>query len=202
KHPYASLGQWCAAQKLRRKGISPPAWTEYEEQKMNSINFKWKTPIFSLGSLPDDESWLENYFKLEDYKQKFGHANPPQKDKNPEIRKLGKWVNDQRTLKNTGRKTKQGILKKLIKEREELLTELGVDWEYQLTKRKKELEEFIVSYLEFRNLYPDEKPAFGDTRFSKVLQKKAEIKFRYRDNTSPENKWRVDRLNEINFRWT
>lgn len=202
KHPYASLGQWCAAQKLRRKGISPPTWTDYEEQKMNSINFKWQTPKVSLGSSPDDESWLNNYFKLEEYKKKHGHANPSQTDKDNENRKLAKWVNDQRTLRNTGRKNKNGVVKKLIKEREELLTELGVDWEYQMTLRKNELEEFIVGYLELRKLYPDEKPANGDTRFSKVLQKKAEIKFRYRNNTSPENKWRVDRLNEIGFRWT
>lgn len=202
KHPYASLGQWCAAQKLRRKGISPPTWTDYEEQKMNSINFKWQTPKVNLGSSPDDESWLNNYFKLEEYKKKHGHANPSQTDKDNEIRKVAKWVNDQRTLRNTGRKNKNGVVKKLIKERDELLTELGVDWEYQMTLRKNELEEFIVGYLELRKLYPDEKPANGDTRFSKVLQKKAEIKFRYRNNTSPENKWRVDRLNEIGFRWT
>jgi HKD family nuclease len=199
KHPYASLGQWCAAQKLRRKGISPPVWTEYEEKKMNSINFKWLAP--NSGGAIDDEKWLQNYFKLEDFKKKFGHANPSQTDKNAEIKKLAKWVNDQRTLRNTGKKTKKGI-KKLIKEREELLTEIGVDWDWQHTQRKKELEEFIVGYLELRKTYPDEKPKKGDTRFSKILQKKAEIKFRYKNDTSPEGKWRVDRLNEIGFRWT
>lgn len=199
KHPYASLGQWCAAQKLRRKGISPPVWTEYEEKKMNSINFKWLAP--NSGGAIDDEKWLQNYFKLEDFKKKFGHANPSQTDKNPEIKKLAKWVNDQRTLRNTGKKSKKGI-KKLIKEREELLTEIGVDWEWQLTQRKNELEEFIKGYLQLRSIYPDEKPKKGDTRFSKILQKKAEIKHRYKNDTSPEGKWRIDRLNEIGFRWT
>lgn len=202
KHPYHSLGQWCATQKVRRKGIVPPKWTDYEEQKMNSINFKWQTPNIGGGSSPDDESWLENYFKLEDFKRKYGHANPSQTDKDPDIKKLAKWVNDQRTLRNTGRKNKKGILKKLIKEREELLTELGVDWEWQLTQRKIELEEFIKGYLWLRKVYPDEKPKKGDKRFSKILQKKAEIRHRYKNDTSLEGKWRIDRLNEIGFRWT
>lgn len=81
KHPYASLGQWCASQKLRRKGISPPVWTDYEERKMNSINFKWQTPKIGKGSGVDDESWLNQYFRLEEYKKKVGHANPSQMDK-------------------------------------------------------------------------------------------------------------------------
>lgn len=202
KHPFHSLGQWCATQKVRRKGIVPPKWTDYEENKMNSINFKWQTPNIGGGSSPDDESWLENYFKLEDFKKKYGHANPSQTDKDPDIKKLAKWVNDQRTLRNTGRKNKKGVIKKLITEREELLTELGVDWEWQLTQRKIELEEFIKGYLELRSLYPDEKPKKGDKRFSKVLQKKAEIRHRYKNDISPEGKWRIDRLNEIGFLWT
>lgn len=202
KHPYHSLGQWCATQKVRRKGIVPPKWTDYEEQKMNSIHFKWQTPNIGGGSSPDDESWLENYFKLEEFKRKYNHANPSQTDKDPEIKKLAKWVNDQRTLRNTGRKNKKGILKTLIKEREELLTELGVDWEWQLTQRKIELEEFIKGYIWLRSVYPDEKPKKGDKRFSKILQKKAEIRHRYKNDNSPEGKWRIDRLNEIGFRWT
>ncbi|MGN6803159.1 MAG: helicase associated domain-containing protein, partial [Ginsengibacter sp.] len=180
----------------------PPKWTDYEEQKMNSINFKWQMPNIGGGSSPDDEHWLENYFKLEDFKRKFGHPNPSQTDKDPAIKKLAKWVNDQRTLKNTGKKNKKGTIRKLIKVREELLTELGVDWEWQLTQRKIELEEFIKGYLALRSVYPDEKPKKGDRTYSKILQKKAEIRHRYKNDTSPEGKWRIDRLNEIGFRWT
>jgi HKD family nuclease len=201
KHPHASLGQWCAQQKQRRKGNQPPTWTDYEENKMNAINFKWEVPIGLRYGAAEDESWLENYFRLEDYKNSFGSANPSQMDKNPEVRKLAKWVNDQRTLRNTGRLKKNGELVKLKKSREEILKDLGVDWDWQLTKRKIELEKFIEGLLELRKYYPDEKPN-GDERFKKILENKSQIKHRYGGDTSEENKWRIDRLNEIKFQWT
>ncbi|GGC79500.1 hypothetical protein GCM10011508_03690 [Flavobacterium lutivivi] len=200
-HKYASLGQWCALQKQRRKGNQTPVWTEYEENKMKSINFKWETPNIGNYSTPKDEIWLENYFKLEEYKKLHGNVNPSQTDKNPEIKKLAKWLNDQRTLNNTGRKNKNGEVRKLLKERYELLIDIGVDFDYQLSKRKAELEKFITGYLELRKIYPDEKPKRGDTRFTKILEKKAELRFRYKDDKSINNKWRIDRLNEINFSW-
>lgn len=204
-HPDAFLGQWCAQQKQRRKGNQTPIWTDYEEKKMNSINFKWEVPNAggaNFGQL-DDESWLENYFKLEEYKKaNNGNANPSQTDKDPETKKLAKWLNDQRTLRNTGRKNKKGIIKKLIPEREALLTELGVIWDWQLHLRRLELEDFIKGYLELRKEYPDERPKNGDKRFKKILEKKHQIRFRYKDDTSEENKWRIDRLNEIKFQWT
>jgi hypothetical protein len=201
EHPYYSLGQWCALQKLRRKGIRPPIWSEYEEQKMNEINFVWEANGFMIPGNPQDKKWFENYFKLEEYKNKTGNANPSQVDKDIEIKQLGKWVNDQRTLRNTGRKKPSGKIIKLSKEREEWLIDLGVDFDYQLNKRKAELEKFIETYLEFRKEYPDEKGVKGDIRFSKMLEMKSQIKFRYKDDKSEDGKWRIDRLNEIKFNW-
>lgn len=202
EHPYYSLGAWCALQKLRRKGMRGPTWSNYEESKMNEINFVWDSKSFKMAGSPKDKLWFSIYFKLEEYKNKTGNANPSQTDKDPNIRKLGKWVNDQRTLKNTGKKNYSGEIVKLSSEREEWLLELGVIFDYQLHKRKEELEKFIKGYLELRKEYPNEKPNKGDTRFSKILEKKAEIKFRYKNDTSEKNKWRIDRLNEINFNWT
>ena len=161
----------------------------------------WISPSKSgLGTTPNDETWLENYFKLEDYKIEFGNANPSQTDKNPEIKKLAKWVNDQRTLNNTGRAKKNGTVRKLLPERYELLLELGVDFDYQLNIRKQELERFIESYIKMREIYPDEKPK-GDNRFKKVLEQKANIRHKYKNDNSESNKWRIDRLNEIGFTW-
>jgi HKD family nuclease len=200
--PYYSLGTWCALQKLRRKGIRPPIWTEYEEQKMNEINFLWETFGSKISGTPLDRKWFENYFKLEAYKTKTGNANPSQIDKDLEIKKLGKWVNDQRTLRNTGRKKANGEIIKLAKEREEWLIDLGVDFDYQLNIRKANLEKFIATYLEFRKEYPDGKGVRGDIRFSKMLEIKASIKYNYKDDKSEEGKWRIDRLNEIGFDWT
>lgn len=201
-HLYYSLGQWCAMQKLRRKGLQTPIWSDYEEQKMTEINFVWEAMSFKVPGSPNDQKWFENYFKLEEYKNNTGNANPSQVDKDLEIKKLGKWVNDQRTLRNTGKKKQNGEIVKLTKEREEWLIDLGVDFDYQLNKRKAELEKFIATYLEFRKEYPDEKGIKGDIRFSKMLETKSQIKFRYRDDKSEEGKWRIDRLNEIKFNWT
>lgn len=200
-NPNYSLGGWCARQRLRKKGLLPPTWKQYEEDKLDSINFMWISPSKSgLGTTPNDETWLENYFKLEDYKIEFGNANPSQTDKNPEIKKLAKWVNDQRTLNNTGRAKKNGTVRKLLPERYELLLELGVDFDYQLNIRKQELERFIESYIKMREIYPDEKPK-GDNRFKKVLEQKANIRHKYKNDNSESNKWRIDRLNEIGFTW-
>ena len=105
----------------------------------------------------------------------------------PKTKKLAKWLNDQRTLRNTGRKNKKGKIKKLIPEREALLTQLGVIWDWQLHLRRLELKDFIKGYLELRREYPDEKH---------------QIRFRYKYDTSKQNKWRIDRLNEIKFQWT
>lgn len=201
EHPYASLGQWCAHQKQRRKGNQPPLWTEYEENKMNAINFKWEVPEGLRFGAAEDETWLENYFRLEDYKNRFGNANPSQMDKNPEIKKIAKWVNDQRTSRNKGKLNNKGELIKLKKAREEILQDLGVDWDWQLTKRKIELEKFIEGLLELRKYYPDERPN-GDERFKKILEAKSQIRYRYSGDTSEENKWRIDRLNEVKFQWT
>lgn len=197
---YASLGSWCAIQKQRRKGLLTPKWTQYEEEKLNSINFVWEPPATGGKIGGDDELWLENYFKLEKFTIAFGHANPSQVDENPEVRKLAKWINTQRTLKSIGKKEKTHR-RFLHPNRESLLIELGVDFEWELNKTKIELENFITSYLEFKHFYPDEKIEKGDKRFSKMLQKRAQIRYRYKNDKSLANKWRIDRLNEIGFTW-
>ena len=51
-----------------------------------------------------------------------------------------------------------------------------------------------------REIYPDEKPK-GDNRFKKVLEQKANIRHKYKNDNSESNKWRIDRLNEIGFTW-
>lgn len=197
---YSGLGSWCAVQKQRRKGNTTPKWTEYEEEKLNSINFEWSPPPRGGKIGGDDELWLENYFNLEKYKAEFGHANPSQVDQNPEVRKLAKWVNTQRTLKSVGKKEKKHR-RFLDSNREQLLIEVGVDFEWELNKTKKELEEFIKVYLEFKEVYPDEKIKRGDKRFSKMLQKRAQIRYRYKNDHSESNKWRLDMLNKVGFVW-
>jgi hypothetical protein len=64
-HPHYSIGSWCAQQKQRRKGNQTPLWSDYEEERMNSVNFLWEIP--NLGSEPDDEGWYEKLLELESY---------------------------------------------------------------------------------------------------------------------------------------
>lgn len=197
KDPYYKLGAWYARQKQRKfNGYTPP-FTEYELQKLKEIDFKWEMP--NAGSEPDDDTWLENYFQLEDYKKKNnGSCHPNQIDKDPQIKKLGKWVNDQMTLKNTGRKKKNGKVVFLLKQREELLTELGVDWNHQENKNKKVLEQQIEEYLLFRKEHPNEKPKKqARDKWAKVLDWKAQT--RHRKDKLPQ--WKIKRLDEINFPW-
>ncbi len=201
KHPYHSLGQWFAQQKQRKNNNYPPPITDYEMEKFSSVNFKWFS--VNAGGLRDDDTWLENYFRLQEFKKIFNHANPSQTSKDPDTKKLAKWVNDQVTLHNTGKTNSKGEKKTLIKEREELLEELGVDWHWQLNKYKRKLEEQIEAYLEFRKVYPDEKQKNGDKRFDDVLEWKSLTRYRYKGDTLPENKWRMDILNSdrVKFPW-
>ena len=168
-------------------------------EKFNSVNFKWER--VNAGGMRDDDSWLENYFRLQEFRKKFNHSNPSQTDKTSEIKKLAKWLNDQITLHNTGKADKSGKRKFLLKEREELLEELKVDWNWQITKHKRELEKQISDYLEFKGIYPDEKPKNGDSKFKRILEWKSLIRYRYKGSTKEEDKWRIDRLNEIGFPW-
>jgi len=92
--------------------------------KLNNIHFDW-TPENS-GSL-DDDGWFDMLLQLKLYRDKFGNTNVSQTD--PIYQKLGKWLNVQRTYK------KGKLIRKkrcyLSKEREGLLNDLGVIWDFR-----------------------------------------------------------------------
>lgn len=146
-HPYYSLGTWCAQQKQRRKGNQPPIWTDYEEEKMQAINFLWDVP--NLGSEPDDERWYEKLLELESYyKDKNNFKTIPHQNT-----KLGKWLNENITLKLTG---SRGKVKKFLNPlREELLGEVlsknGVEWEWQKQKEREALENLAEEFKKYQD---------------------------------------------------
>ena len=151
------MSDWCALQRSYHKHNK---LSEDRVRRLNQINFPWSVPNF--GMLPDDESWFEKYLELEEYKKKNGHCHPPQVNPDGTSNRLGRWVNDQMTLKNVGRirkSTKERVYLNPI--REEYLTELGVDWNYELTKHKKLFDEKVNKFISFRNQYPDLKPPKG-----------------------------------------
>lgn len=157
KNPLKSLSDWCALQRsYNHLGTLP----DYRYEKLDDINFPWSIP--NIGQLPDDESWFENYLKLEAYKKKHGTCHPPQVNPDGSRNKLGRWVNDQMTLKNNGRlsrRTGERIFLNPI--REEYLTELGVIWDYELSKHKKSFDKQVNDFLKYQQKHPDLKPPKG-----------------------------------------
>jgi hypothetical protein len=87
ENPYYKLGTWIAQQKQRRKEQNGSPWTDYEEQKMISINYLWDVP--NNGSEPDDEGWSEWLVQLEEYYENSkNYKSIPHQNT-----KLGKWLN-------------------------------------------------------------------------------------------------------------
>jgi hypothetical protein len=199
-HTDYALGQWFARQKLRRKKIITPDFLPGEFEKLQSVKFRWET--INAGGKSDDDSWLENYFQLEDF-----WIKPENKNKvPPQTTQVGKWLNDQITnYNNTTKKNAKREIIKLLPERASYIEDLcGKEiWQWQDNKRKRIFEEQLQAYLEFRRVYPDEIPKNGDKRFKKVLDWKSLTRYRYKGDTSPENKWRMDMLNSdrVKFPW-
>ena len=163
-HPHYSIGSWCAQQKQRRKGNQTPLWSDYEEERMNSVNFLWEVP--NLGSEPDDEGWYEKLLELESYyKDKNNFKSIPHQHT-----KIGKWLNEQITLKLTG---SRGKVKKFLNPlRTELLGEVlsknGVDWEWQKQKEREAIENLAEEFIknqdpkELEKLSKDERKKYQD----------------------------------------
>lgn len=121
KHP---LGPWVSNQR-QRKRIGKLSKDRVE--RLNKINFSW---ISRIRDTFDD--YIE---QLREYQEFYRHMNVPQKYK-----KLGRWVNDQRTKKT------RGILPK---EQEEKLNEIGFIWnslEAKWNQRLSELKEFHENF--------------------------------------------------------
>ena len=196
---YYALGQWFARQKLRRKKIITPYFLEGEFEKLQSVKFVWET--MNAGGKSDDDIWLENYFQLEKvWSERVDKLNLPNQ-KTP----VGHWLSDEiASYKKQSKKNSNGELIKLIPERAAIIEELcGKQiWNWERYKNEQALYIQIEKYLEFRKVYPDELPK-GDKRFKKVLEWKNNTRHNYKNDTSPENKWRMEILNSdrVKFPW-
>jgi HKD family nuclease len=196
---YYALGQWFARQKLRRKKIITPYFLKGEFEKLQSVNFVWEP--MNVGGKSDDDVWLESYFKLEKiWNERVDKLKLPLQTTTD-----GKWLADQIVnFKNQTKKNANGEVIKLIPERAAIIEELcGKQiWNWEQYKKEQILNAQIDRYLEFRKIYPNEKPN-GDKRFADVLRWKSQTRYRYRGDTSEENKWRMDILNSdrIKFPW-
>jgi hypothetical protein len=189
KNPLKPLSDWVAMQRMyQRKG----ELTDYQIERLNDLDFIWEIP--NLGMQIDDEAWFERYLELENFKKKNGHCHPPQVNPDKTQNSLGRWVNDQMTLKNVGRANRRTRVRKLLdKTREEFLTELGVVWDYELNKHKESFETQITQFLNMRKKYPDLKTPKG--MFKKEKDDLAQ--WRHKFDQLPE--WKQKRLLELNI---
>jgi hypothetical protein len=103
---YAELATWVRNQRAAKRYNRPII--AGRGKRLDEIGFIWK--------LSDTIPWEEMYARLVEYKT-HGDCNVPQKSRNH--RRLGKWVNSQRT------QYKRGNLKP---ERVRLLQEIGFVW--------------------------------------------------------------------------
>jgi HKD family nuclease len=196
---YYQLGTWCATQKQRRKGNYPPVWTEYEEEKMNSINFLWEAS--NMGSRPKDDEWIENLVNLENYySESVNYKTVP-----TQTTKVGKWLNDQMTLKLKG---SRGKVKKFLSPiREELLGNLllrnGVEWEWEKQKHRESVEETLKNWKELQFI-DSQPPKKNITETEKELiksyrEKVSSLRHRSKIWHNEKNKWKLEILDKAGF---
>jgi Caspase domain len=121
---------------------------------------------------------------------------PSQSDKNIEIANLGQSLNDWMVRWKGGH---------LSEERIKFL-EQYVDKDYELNKQKRSFEVQILDYLKFRREFPNEKPPKGLSKkrndIKDILDWKAQVNHRIQNGKSPIHKWKIERLNEIDFPWS
>lgn len=199
--PYFDLGRWIAQQKQRRKGQHGSAWTDYEEQKMQSINYIWDRP--ELGGEADDDSWWSSLMELQKYyseKRNFKTV-PSQKTS------LGRWVNDQLTLKNTGIVQKGKERRFLNKLRTDLLGELlkknGVEWKWQQQKERDLILEGLKGWQELVKWEAElgnRKPTSAEVKyFKKIREWKASTRNRSKKWDREKESWKIELLTKAGF---
>ncbi|NOS72040.1 MAG: hypothetical protein HOP33_19195, partial [Verrucomicrobia bacterium] len=104
---YAELGTWVRNQRAAKR-YNRPILAE-RGKRLDEIGFVWR--------LVERNAWERMLERLVEFKKIHGHCNVPQKA--GENKRLGKWVNSQRTTY---------YRKKLLPERQRQLEEIGFVW--------------------------------------------------------------------------
>jgi HKD family nuclease len=202
--PYLDLGRWIAQQKQRRKGQNGSAWTDYEEEKMQSINYMWERPeLGGEGGEADDEGWWSTYLALgKYYEDKRNYKTSP-----PQSTYIGHWLSDQRTLKNKGIVGSNGERKFLNKFRErfleKLLLENGLEWKWQEQLEREKLENGIKGWqelVEWEKQKGNRKSTDAESKyFKKIREWNASTKNRSKKWDREKEKWKIDLLTKAGF---
>jgi Helicase associated domain len=101
------LWQWVGMQRTNKDKMS-----NEHRQRLNDIGFIWNV---------NEAKWQDGFSALEKFKGREGHCNVPVKHREGTYR-LGSWVNNQRTTKNTI----------MSNERRQRLDKIGFVWTKKL----------------------------------------------------------------------
>lgn len=198
---YYKIGRWCADQKQRRKGNRNygAVWTEFEEEKMESINFLWDTS--SVGSRPKDDIWSDSLVELENYynKKKNYKSVPSQ------TTYIGHWLSDQMSMKT--KQDREGMTDLISPIRIELLGDLlaknGVEWEWRKQKEREGIESKLESWRIVETLKKEGKTKEFREKNPKLLKKYrddvAQLKSHIKRWNNERNEWKYELLDIAEF---
>jgi uncharacterized protein YbgA (DUF1722 family) len=107
-----SLGKWVGNQQQRHaKNKMRP----HRSELLDRIGFAWKYD--GDGYKPNDKSWRQQYEKVVEFKQKYGHCLVPYKYE--QDKSLGRWVSSQRQCHAKN---------KMRPQRKRSLDDIGFSW--------------------------------------------------------------------------
>lgn len=203
--PYFELGNWCVRQKRRRKELDTPKWDWiYEEEKMKSINYLWEVPEnFGAQKIINDEKWTENLLELEEYYENEKNYNTIPRQNTY----LGKWLNDQITLKLTGSRGKNKVFLHPIREAllGEVLKKNNIEWERQKQNERESIENVIEKWriiTEWDKKSKSEQDKATDkykNEISEMRQLISGTKFRMKKWKIEESKWKFEIYKKAGF---
>jgi len=149
---FSKLFFWCRIQKiLYNRNTKKYSNERYERLTKEGFSFE-------VNSGEDQIRWNEFYEKLKAFKAEFGHCNASQTDTNPELKKLGVWLNTQRVLYK-GRMS-NGRFITMLPERIKLLEDIGVVWNKKDAEWEKGFEELKAYKAEYNHFnIPQSQPS-------------------------------------------
>lgn len=198
---YYFLGGWCARQKLRRKGLKTPAWTEYEEEKMRKIEVNYLFDVAGYGSNPKDKYWESRLNELIKY---YDNESNYKTIPNQNI-KIGDWLNEQISLKLTGSRSKIKLFLHPVREKllGEVLQKNGVEWKWQEQKEREEILRRLEEWRElvdFESNLGNRKPTSDEVVYFKdVRDWKARTRNRSKKWDILKEKWKIELLTKAGF---
>lgn len=204
------LGLWVCTQRQYRKLFlkgEKKTWLSQERiDKLDEIGFEWDLSHKNCFH-PNEEAWNLRYEELKAYKKAKGNCNVPVKY--PDNPQLGKWVNNQRSLRKKFDKGAKSP--RISRERIEKLDKIGFEWDLSDTTRLQPNEEaWDLRYEELKEYkeangncnVPDRYPTNPQLGRWVSTQRKNRKHFDQGDKSLRMTQDRINKLNKIGFVWS